>query len=1135
MPKLPKDNTKEQKDWLMSYVKSSMYLDRLKKEGFSNIDAIKEQKARLSNLQNSNVHYMKSIANNPGFISGLYVPKRNEGYYRNWGDTEWKPNKYNPDTKKHIEKKGDIYLENEYRPGKIPYYGYETVPLHEYGHAVDEGGYRIPKSTVQKIKNYTTTTDRPTAKTKGLEFDYENTPSEYINRIQPIRYLLDKNKIYDARTQKFESKHYDQMIKNSNIKDNVHYQDVFNKLKGNETQKKAQFIDMMNTIADNNSNSDIFIAKNGGQYNNNMSKKNKNMKKLPMYKGGGQFWQDTKDFGGNLMKANADIALSMFGAEDAISDQDYKGKSGTAFSKTSGTMGSISKGILPTALAVGGGALAASAGLDPMMGAQLGMGLGKGVQGIGSAASPHNDPRGQRGTIQNNIETGDNIENSINAFGTAGMGVGKLIAPMMGQGANASMAGTARFGGVMKYPNGGMYNNTYTPTQIPMQGMQFNIPTMQGGYGSFQNQEDQLYSQANPGFKPTRKERKVIKSYGYDPNNMTVGQANVIEKQFANYNRPSMEHDEVGFGGSGGVGFSAPTAMFKMGGTNRFQGGGAYLNSQVELDENSLAPNGEFTQYNEPSHEAQNANTPNAALADGERVYSSKIKFMYNGKKDTAANHNKRYGKLIDSANKVLEDKNSSSAAKLTAKLNLLGAKPGADKVFNMQESTKDDKITKYIARLGGTAKFPYGGTKGNPRRIDRSAYQSEFDRFDANKIKNTESYISPEEFTSRYYNQNVLANMKNQGYTMNKDVDKYPVFIKDGSTLIRHPKSGSYVDIGDYKNVKFDIGNNTTPPVTNVTSATNATVSPTNKVYTINNNNTPSRLPYQTGPDYSFDPNTNQYFKGPEPTPENIIKMQSYNFRNGGVKRYDNGGIELGDDYDMGKTVRDQITDLRFKEAMDTSPYMKEYSDDELRNDFLSSARKSTTQVNNSGKYEADKEANKNQMFNTFGQLGMGVLQNMGNIYDIKRGSKIDKTTYERVPMQKLDSSEDLRRNLRLFKAAKLDARNASAGNASNYLANVNRANINKMYGDADVNTRYANLNAQLANQINMFNQQIGERETTANEMNQAQGRNLIGSGLTGIGQNVSGQMRDAKAGKLDEKTLALILKQYPNFKYTT
>jgi hypothetical protein len=263
------DGVKKQKEWLRSYIQSPKYRERLKKEFAGKDDKFidNEVNARLNNLLNEKIDYVKSISKNPGSISGMAIPKQYEGEYYDYEKNKFLPSKWEPDPfKRGYDKKGHIYLESEYNPNNWhPHPGYETIPLHELGHAIDDGGYRIPLSTKKKIYNYTKIGVRPNYRSQGMTFDYYNTPTEFINRIQPIRYLLNSEGLYDTRTKDFTEKDYDNMMKNEKINRNVHYQEVMEYLKGNAEQKKKAFIDLMNSVAINN-NTDSNVAKNGMTY-----------------------------------------------------------------------------------------------------------------------------------------------------------------------------------------------------------------------------------------------------------------------------------------------------------------------------------------------------------------------------------------------------------------------------------------------------------------------------------------------------------------------------------------------------------------------------------------------------------------------------------------------------------------------------------------------------------------------------------------------------------------------------------------------------------------------------------------------------------------------------------------------------
>ena len=249
------NEVKNQLNWLRSYVSSPKYLERLRKEfpGKSEQFIQNERNARLNNLNNmeNKTHYVRSIGKNPGFYAGMMVPKKFEGEKYNYQTKKWEPSKWEKDGEKGIDKKGHVYFEKEYQPNRWnPEPGFETIPTHEYGHIVDDGGARIPTSTKQKIFNNTKSNpDWPNYRSNGMTFDYEATPSELINRLQSVRYLLNKLKIYNPSTNQFTERDYNMMINNPTIKDNIHYKDIMNSLKGDTNQKKKVFIDFMNTLA----------------------------------------------------------------------------------------------------------------------------------------------------------------------------------------------------------------------------------------------------------------------------------------------------------------------------------------------------------------------------------------------------------------------------------------------------------------------------------------------------------------------------------------------------------------------------------------------------------------------------------------------------------------------------------------------------------------------------------------------------------------------------------------------------------------------------------------------------------------------------------------------------------------------
>lgn len=243
------NEVQNQLEWLRSYVKSPMYLERLKKE-FAGKDQKfieNERNTRLKNLDNAEYRtkFVNSIGKHPGSILGFTVPKKYEGMVYDYPSKTWVKNEYQKNSKGY-DTPGNVYLEKGYDK----YKGYENIPAHEYGHLVDDNGYRIPKSTKQKIYNYTTQTGSDkNYKSGNLEYDYVPTPSEFTNRFIALKYLLKKLNIYDASTNIFTENDYNKMMNNPTIKNDSHFQDIFYSLKGNDAEKKKYFMDLMNSVA----------------------------------------------------------------------------------------------------------------------------------------------------------------------------------------------------------------------------------------------------------------------------------------------------------------------------------------------------------------------------------------------------------------------------------------------------------------------------------------------------------------------------------------------------------------------------------------------------------------------------------------------------------------------------------------------------------------------------------------------------------------------------------------------------------------------------------------------------------------------------------------------------------------------
>ncbi len=147
---------------------------------------------------------------------------------------------------------------------------------------------------------------------------------------------------------------------------------------------------------------------------------------------------------------------------------------------------------------------------------------------------------------------------------------------------------------------------------------------------------------------------------------------------------------------------------------NMYNMGGMAPNAQLELQENTLNPDGSTTQYNGQSHANGGINTN---LAPGTMVFSDRLKDPIT--KKTYADLNKRYSTKKE--DKIINDPKASNLAKKTAQVNLSVKNAGSTKLFEQQESQKVAKLNKYASKIGFAygGKYPEGGIYGPHLRPD--------------------------------------------------------------------------------------------------------------------------------------------------------------------------------------------------------------------------------------------------------------------------------------------------------------------------------------------------------------------------------------------------------------------------------
>jgi len=475
-------------------------------------------------------------------------------------------------------------------------------------------------------------------------------------------------------------------------------------------------------------------------------------------------------------------------------------------------------------------------------------------------------------------------------------------------------------------------------------------------------------------------------------------------------------------------------------------------NAEVEKQENAITPNGQFVQYNGPSHEQGGIPTK---LPGGTDVFSDRLKMP--GTKKTFAKLNKPNDTTKE--DKILSDNKSNTIAKATASLMKLAKQTNSDKLFQAQEALKQSKIEKYTMKLGGTVKYPEGG------KVDAMGFP----------IDSTGRRLSTEEQLgfSRDLNPNRLYT-SNYGASYNVPLTQAGTPLKTGTT-------------------------------------------------------TPTQPGVQPG--FVYDPTLGSY---DQQWNAHLKKVNLGSFAKGGrVPKYELGGNqrlkeinseepELLDPRDLGYANFQDWSDVRNAELkLDQDKY------NQLNTEYKSPWDNPNLVKNN------NTTGNKNSNWgNIATQAGLGIMNNLGNIYDLSRAKDVEVDKYDRMNPALLDPTASLRDADNAKKIAEYNIRNASVGHSGAYLANRVGSDVSLVLAKDKIAREYQNVNAGIKNNAQMYNIEQHKAEDIANMQNRAQSRNIKANAITNIGQNAVSQYGDTQKRAGDKDRIELIKSMYPSIK---
>lgn len=590
---------------------------------------------------------------------------------------------------------------------------------------------------------------------------------------------------------------------------------------------------------------------------------------------------------------------------------------------------------------------------------------------------------------------------------------------------------------------------------------------------------------------------------------------------------------------------------FRNGGIQQYVDGGMGPNAEVEKQENTVAPDGTFTQYNGPSHEDGGIET---TLDQGEMIFSDKLKPI--GSKKTYAQLNKSFN--TQKEDELLNDPKTNAVQKLTAAMMRRAKLTQSIALFQNQEQQKEAKVQAYADKMGVPVltpnsqaeeqmanesqemgeEMPMARMGGMIKRADGSySKRGLWDNIRANKgsgKKPTKAMLEQE--------KKIKAEQKAMGGYMYANGGKMPIEILR-SRLESHmspQEADSYLEQyaagGSFDNPGFKALPEAVQQKIMANYEMGGMLEDTEMDYTPMEGE--EYMEYKKGGIYIKPENRGKFSAaakragmGTQAYAKHILANKE-NYSSTLVKRANFARNAAKWHHEMGG-LQQFATAGMYSDPI-ISPAGPGWNFVESRgrnNELLYRNPKYDTGV--SGWSLKEKRGPNNQLIysrprvvdqplgggervnpksdfdwqNAAGIAGVGLLSNAGNIYNIARGlKKPEDWQYERATAQYLDPSADLAENARMYQEAKRASQYASAGNATNYLANTAAGRAAKMNADRSVRTSYGNANAQIANQLGLFNTQIANAEMNAKQQDEAQRRNLIGQGMSGIGENVLG-----------------------------
>lgn len=607
---------------------------------------------------------------------------------------------------------------------------------------------------------------------------------------------------------------------------------------------------------------------------------------------------------------------------------------------------------------------------------------------------------------------------------------------------------------------------------------------------------------------------------------------------------------------------------YAMGGMNKYPGGGmGEGNGQVELDENSIAPNGQFTQFNELDHNQQDPNQPNASLAAGEKVFSAKLKPT--GSKKSFADLNKSNN--TNREDKLFSKGNLDPKSEVSLKLTMMAKMKNSDVLFAMQEQLKKDKVAAYAKKMGvelppmdneqmelqgkmamGGVQLPYYNTDnaGNPIYAMGGGYPAmtnPYNNFRGSIPMYPDGGVNAQGLTKPQYEQAQTDSMTLYKSGFGKVPNyKFPGFndaqrrlteisgIGTGETTIPRSLQGGTGTMSQGSNDFSSIEQYQKPlglpwkeyiPATEKSGVSIKNTNPSTSYQILRDNS--RKITYKDGTtkivkpgEFKYGGQMPMFKKGGKKVPESVRfvpkmadESEGDNVVVPGVPQYETNYTDVlpPDRYNTFGKPLDNWEAARLNKSAWDEDYM-----------------------NNPNAKKPTEETNPNSKNFDWGNLAMNVgnfaAQNAGNIYNLSRYNKPEETKFKQTTGKYMDPTKAIAGENYIYRQTKNTLPGLTGGNAGATMALLfaNKANTATRIGR--LRETYDNANAQIANQVNQYNTGIANQEIIANEQNRARARSGTGEAIGDTAKSFAQMQLDNKKGAMDEDMLEVYKEYYKN-----